>query len=93
VGSEYTAVPKTLETTALPSSPTIKISAEPNRISNPNIRDNTQHQYAEGELSAGAPLDCVLPAGVYESAIRRYVQDQEKRERAQDGQQELDFGE
>jgi putative transposase len=36
---------------------------------------------------------CVGTVGLDETAIRRYVQNQEKHDREQDGQQELDFGE
>ena len=60
------------------------------------IRIHRELQRVKGTLfgrSFWARGYCVSTVGLDEAAIRKYVQNQEKHERAQDGQQELDFGE
>jgi len=59
------------------------------------IRINRQLEKVKGNLlgrSFWARGYCVSTVGLGEVAIRRYVQQQEKHDRRQDGQQELDFG-
>jgi putative transposase len=60
------------------------------------IRSNRELERVKGSLfgrSFWARGYCVGTVGLKKTAIRRYVQNQEKHDREQDGQQELDFGE
>ena len=59
------------------------------------IRINRELERARGSLfgrSFWARGYCVSTVGLDEAAIRRYVQNQEKHDREEDGQRELDFG-
>ena len=59
------------------------------------IRINRELERAKGSLigrSFWARGYCVSTVGLDEAMIRRYVQEQEKHDREQDGQQEFDFG-
>lgn len=59
------------------------------------IRINRELERVKGSLlgrSFWARGYCVSTVGLDEAAICRYVQQQEKHDRGQDGQQELDFG-
>ena len=58
------------------------------------IRINRELERVKGSLigrSFWARGYCVSTVGLDEAAIRRYVQEQEKHDRDQDGQQEFDF--
>ena len=60
------------------------------------VRINRELERVKGSLigrSFWARGYCVSTVGLDEAAIRSYVQNQEKHDRALDGQQELDFGE